>query len=172
MLVIETERLKLVPLNFEQLTLLRQERALLETSMGLKISAMEIDDFFMAEIDDAMNFWLEGTSTHPDHYQWYTNWDIILKKENMVVGGIGLTGLPDENGEVMTGYLIDKKYHRQGFAAEALSALAEWVFLHPEVRAIKADTPSNNLASQGVLSKNYFVKIGKSEGCLHWKRYR
>lgn len=172
MLIIETERLKIIPLNFEQLQLLKQSRMLLEESLGLKASAMEVDELFMAEIDEAMDFWLKGTLNHPEKYAWFSNWEIILKKERMVVGGIGLTGLPDDRGEVMTGYYIDKKYQRQGLASEALAALVTWIFSHPETNVIRADTPLDNIPSQGVLLKNHFVKTGEYDGCFQWRRYK
>ncbi|ELR69850.1 GNAT family acetyltransferase [Fulvivirga imtechensis AK7] len=131
---------------------------------------MEVDDVFMAEMEEAMGFWLEGARRYPEQYAWFTNWEIVLKAENMTVGGIGLTGLPDEHGEVMTGYFIDKKYHSQGLASEALAALVNWVFSHPGAEAIRADTPVDNISSQRVLDKNRFVKIGEHDRCFQWKR--
>jgi ribosomal-protein-alanine N-acetyltransferase len=58
----------------------------------------------------------------------------------------------------MVGYNIDGNYQKQGFASEALTALAEWAFRHPAMRRMLAETPQDNFASQSVLTKNGFVK--------------
>ena len=170
MLYLETERLKLIPLDLYHLRLLRQSRALMEKSLGLEPSAMAVDEFTRGEIAQALETWIAQVGRHETDYQWYTAWEIVLKDENLSVGGIGLTGPPDSIGETMVGYNIDGNYQNQGFASEALTALTGWAFRHPKLRRILAETPQENFASHRVLSKNGFVKTGRRPGTFMWQK--
>lgn len=143
----------------------------MEKTMGLNISAQEIDPLFQDEYLDAVsNFFLPQTEANPEHYLWVTNWEIVLKEENRSIGGICLAGLPMETGETTIGYAIDKNHHRKGFATEALQCLCNWAFLYPELRAIRAGTLllPGGLASQKVLEKTGFTKESENEKETHF----
>lgn len=172
MFYLETERLKLIPLDLYHLRLLRKGRALMESSLGLEVSAMAVDDFTRKEISEALEGWIDRVSQHESEYLWYTAWEVVLKDENMSVGGIGLTGPPDSIGETTVGYNIDGNYQSQGFASEALTALTDWAFRHPAMRRILAETPQDNFASQRVLTKNGFTKAGRRPGTFMWQKER
>jgi RimJ/RimL family protein N-acetyltransferase len=131
---------------------------------------MAVDDFTRGEITEALETWIAQVSRHETDYQWYTAWEIVLRDENLSVGGIGLTGPPDSIGETMVGYNIDGNFQNQGFASEALTALTGWAFRHPKLRRILAETPQENFASQRVLSKNGFVKTGRRPGTFMWQK--
>ena len=78
MFSIQSQRLQMIPLTHAQLLLLKQNRKLLELSLGLTPSAMLIDPLYLKEIDDAFdNFWLPNTLAFPDKYLWYTGWEIV-----------------------------------------------------------------------------------------------
>jgi hypothetical protein len=79
MFYLETERLKLIPLDLYHLRLLRQSRALMEKSLGLEPSAMAVDEFTRGEIAQALETWIAQVSRHEAEYQWYTAWEIVLK---------------------------------------------------------------------------------------------
>ncbi|QKJ31291.1 GNAT family N-acetyltransferase [Mucilaginibacter mali] len=169
MFFIETERLKLIPLPYHLLQLSHTNRAAMERSLGLNISAMQVDELFEAEYEDAMiNFWLPKTREYPELYQWYTNWEIILKSDNIAIGGIGLAGSP-VNGEAETGYMIDKQYHQRGYASEALQAITNWVFGHDDVHCLIAHTYDGNTASKNLLTKNGFVQVADEFGYLTYR---
>jgi hypothetical protein len=93
MFFIEAERLKMQPLTHEQLQILHNNgRHALEKALGLRLSNWKVADFYQNEIDDAMiNFWLPKTLANPDKFIWYTDWEIILKNENLSIGGWALT---------------------------------------------------------------------------------
>lgn len=133
---------------------------------------MQIAEEFRQEMADAMQFWLTQTQAHPEQFMWGTNWEIVLTADQLSIGGIGLAGLPNEAGEVTVGYLIDAKHHRKGYASEALGCLLDWVWQHQEVTTVLADTPANNLGSQGVLRKHGFTVYKEEEDILFWKLYR
>lgn len=170
MFYLETERLKLIPLDLYHLRLLRNGRALMERSLGLEVSAMAVEEFTRNEIAEALETWIAQVSRHESEYLWYTAWEIVLKDENMSIGGIGLTGPPDSIGETMVGYNIDGNYQRRGFASEALAALTDWAFRHPKMKRILAETPQDNFASQRVLTKNGFTKTGRRPGTFMWQK--
>jgi [ribosomal protein S5]-alanine N-acetyltransferase len=172
MLSIQSGRLTLLPLNHHQLLLWQQNRHQLEEALGLKPSDMQIAEEFRQEMADALPFWLAQTQAHPEQFMWGTNWEIILTADQLSIGGIGLAGLPNEAGEVTVGYLIDAKYHRKGYASEALACLLDWVWQHKEVTTVLADTPIDNLGSQGVLRKQGFTPYKEEEGIIFWKRRR
>lgn len=171
MFSIETERLKLIPLPYHLLQLSHTNRPAMQRALGLNISSLEMDELFETEYQDAMiDFWLPKTLEYPHLYQWYTNWEIVLKSENRIIGGLGLAGEPNANGEAEAGYLIDKRYHRRGYASEALQAITRWVFGHDNVHALIAHTYDGNTASKNLLNKNGFTLMNDEFGFLTYRR--
>ncbi|MFC0181128.1 Acetyltransferase (GNAT) domain-containing protein [Pseudarcicella hirudinis] len=178
MIEIYSERLKLIPLDHQLLSLWKETgRNAMEEKLGLKASDWIIEDFFLAETIDALeNFWLPMTSENPDTFFWCTNWEIVLADQNLSIGGIGLAGLPDQEGVTMIGYFIDKNFREKGYASEALNCLINWASLEPSLKTIIADTPFFNLPSQNVLKKAGFREFGIGEvqhiekmQVKHWK---
>ena len=68
----------------------------------------------------------------------------------------------------MVGYGLDVRYHKRGYATEALKAILQWGFSHPNLKCVIADTPLQNESSQNVLIKNGFQESGRSESLIHW----
>jgi RimJ/RimL family protein N-acetyltransferase len=175
MFPLTTNRLRLIPLTLPQLQLLSQGFAPLETSLGLALSDLDFDGGhgLMAEFRAALpNYTIPAVTAHPDQYAWYTHWLVVHQALNLIIGGIGMTGLPNAEGQVMLGYFTDKKFENAGFATEALGRLLDWVFLNPAVESVAADTLPDGLASQRVLQKNGFQPAGPSEEGLRWVRKR
>jgi RimJ/RimL family protein N-acetyltransferase len=173
MFFIQSQRLKMIPLTHEQLLLLKQDRRLLELSLGLTPSAMLIDPLYIKEIDDAFDsFWLPNTRSFPDKYLWYTGWEIVLKSTNTVIGGMGFAGYPNPDGEAEIGYMIDANQHNKGFATEALRLLSQWAFNHEFVQAIIVHTHADNLSSRRILDKCSFTLTDDEAGLLTYKLKR
>lgn len=170
MFSIQSQRLQMIPLTHTQLLLLKQDRKLLELSLGLNPSAMLIDPLYIKEIDDAFdNFWLPNTLAFPDKYLWYTSWEIILKSTNTVIGGMGFAGYPNDAGEAEIGYMIDANQHNKGYATEALKLLSDWAFTHEFVKTIIVHTYADNLSSRRILDKCSFTLINDEAGLLTYK---
>lgn len=158
-----------MPLTHEMLQLWLNDRAMMEQALGVSVSDMDIDPLFRQETKDALeNFWLPNTAKHPEDYLWYTNWEIILKESNLPIGGMGFGGKPDVNGATPTGYIIDKKYQKLGYASEALARLKQWYFTCPEAKQLTATTMPDNTASIAVLLKCGFVEEKQAEGLIHF----
>jgi RimJ/RimL family protein N-acetyltransferase len=172
MFEIQTKRLRLIPLNLKNLLLLKSNRADMEKNLNLNISKQIIDPQIQTEFADAIDFWIVKVSQNEENYPWFTNWEVVLKENNTSIGGIGLTGMPDDQGQVMVGYGMDNTYHNQGFATESLQAIIQWVFDNPQAISLIAETKEDNIASQKVLTKNGFQLQGRKENLLLWKLER
>ena len=115
-------------------------------------------------------FWINNTATHRTHFEWYTNWLIILLERKVSIGGIGFAGMPDAEGKTMVGYGLDVRYHGKGFATEALLALCKWGFSHPNLLSIIADTPANTWHLRKCSSKVDFAKLAEARTSSTGKR--
>jgi len=167
MFFIESERLKMIPLTHNLLQLMHTNRPAMEKELGLNISNWQVPGFYQKEIDDAMiNFWLPKTLAHPDKFLWYTDWEIVLKSENISIGGMGFNGEPNEHGEAETGYMIEENHQGKGYATEGLQLLSNWAFAQPGVRSIIVHTYSDNLPSIRILEKCRFEQVKKDEDGL------
>ncbi|MDT3404679.1 GNAT family N-acetyltransferase [Mucilaginibacter terrae] len=170
MFTIQSQRLILIPLTNDQLKLSAQNRYEFEQSIGLNPSAMLINDEFKAEMNEAMqNFWLPNTQSYPDLYLWYTNWQVVLKASNTIIGGIAFGGYPDDYGQTSIGYMIDQNLWGNDYATEALKAALNWGFTFSILKAVNADTPVSNTASQRVLLKAGFKQTHTDDGLLYYK---
>ena len=82
-------------------------------------------------------------------------WAVILKESGALIGQCGLSMQPCGNREVLEiGYIFQKKYWHNGYAAEAAVACREYAFdklKADEVFSIIRDT---NIASQNVAKRN------------------
>ncbi len=173
MFFIETERLQLIPLTHDLLMLCQQDRAAMETQLGLNTSDMRIDPLYVTELDDALaHFWIPMTAANPDRYQWYTNWEIVLKEERLAIGGIGFIGYPDENGQTETGFMLDKNFHSKGYAKEALTGITNWAFSHEEVKTIIAKTMEDNLPSRTLLERAGFMLTEQEANLVIYSKHR
>lgn len=93
-----------------------------------------------------------------------------------LIGTCGAT-LPIElNDDPEIGYGLLPQYQRLGYASEAVAALVGWIFSHPHVRSVNAQTFPHLLPSQGVLARNGFQLVGHGpgpeEGTILFRKWR
>lgn len=55
-----------------------------------------------------------------DIFWWYTNWQTILKRCQVVIGSACFMGAPDETGMIELGYGINKPFQKKGYMTEML----------------------------------------------------
>jgi len=170
--MLETTRLKLVPLRHEHMLLYKNNPQVLAQSLNIRYLERQNDPSTATDLEEAIDFWITQTKNHSENFQWFTTWEIIVKEENVAVGGIGFAGLPDADGKSMIGYGLDMRYYRRGIATEALQAMINWAFRNTDLKTIIADTPLEHLASQRVLIKNNFVESSRDEALVHWSLNR
>ncbi len=167
--MLETSRLKLVPLSHEQLLLFKSNPQELATALNINYIERQNDPAVATDIEEAIEFWIKSTAEHRDIFQWYTNWEIILKESNLAIGGVGFAGFPDEAGNSIVGYGLDIRFHGKGYATEALATLLAWGFTKPELLVASAETNVGNLPSQRVLIKNGFNELSRDETLAKWQ---
>lgn len=177
MFEIHTERLRLIPLDAKNYELYLENINKMEENLGLTITNTVIEEPLLT----AHKFTYENVLKNTKNYLWETNWIIVLKKENKIIGGVMIKGEPNELGEVIIGYGIESEYQNKGYMTECINTLKEWIFKNPKVKNIIADTDKENLSSHRVLEKNNFNKYketidindeGEEEVLVWWRLER
>ena len=150
-MMLETERLILIPLSLDQLKKAMENREGVALELGLNPKVNNLDKNMMR----VYNIKIQNIERDPDNILFYTYWDIVLKSENMLIGQIGFKGIPNLLGQIEIGYGIEEGYRNKGFTTEALIKLMEWVFSQDiiPVKYVTACTDKENIASQKVLLK-------------------
>jgi RimJ/RimL family protein N-acetyltransferase len=134
----------------------------MEAKLGLRLSDWLMNELYQRETIDALEtFWIPQTALNWIDFQWFTNWEIVLQDQQLSIGGIGFGGSPDNDGQVSIGYALDKAFWGNGYASEAVKAMIGWAKEDLLVKKILAETPLDNIASQRVLEKNSFLKVGQ-----------
>lgn len=165
MLEISTERLKIIPLNEENLELSINNFNEMEKVLGVTITDKNIG----YREKDVFKIRLNDVKKNYKMYMWYTTWMIVLKSEDRIIGHIMIKGYPNENGEVIIGYFMQEHYRCKGYMLEAINRLIEWIFLNKDVDYILADTIRTNTISQSLLKK-IEMKIYKEDNeCIWWR---
>jgi RimJ/RimL family protein N-acetyltransferase len=77
-----------------------------------------------------------------------------------VVGLCGYKSAPSTEGVVEIGYNVAPSRRRLGHATRAIAALVASARLDPAVRMVTAKTAVDNVASQRVLQRNGFERVG------------
>lgn len=165
MVELNTSRLKIIQLDRENFELLIKDRAQMEKNLGVLQSDYDLDDGFI----QIMNMSLDSGLNDIKNFQWYVDWQVILKSENKIIGSLGFKGKPNDKNEVEIGYGINEKYEKNGYMTEAVGCVVGWALQQNGVNYIIAETENSNIASHKVLSKNNFEIYDKKEDHIWWK---
>ena len=144
--MIETERLKLIPLEIEHIEVFEQDEG--EFARLLEV---EIADGWLA-FPEVMSYTHEYLKQNADAADWWM-YLFVHKPDGKLVGNGGFKGKPDETGMAEIGYAISPLYENRGLATEAAKALTEFAFSHPQVNLVQAHTLAEENASNSVLRK-------------------
>ena len=128
----------------------------------------DLEIFFLNHIDEEANFMAAFTPKNPqDKTAYLSKWKKLLADDSVnmqtvltdeIVIGFVVKFLIDGTSEIS--YSIDKKYWGKGLTTEAVK-----IFLTEEkTRPIRARVAFDNIASQRVLEKTGFKRIGKDRG--------
>lgn len=80
-------------------------------------------------------------------------WAITIKASGEVIGSLGASLKNEHTGVVNSGYIISKKYWRQGYTSEAYGAAIDFLFRENQVNRIEAYHDPNNPGSGAVMRK-------------------
>ncbi|MCL3994152.1 GNAT family N-acetyltransferase [Streptomyces lavenduligriseus] len=120
---------------------------------------------------EAAGFMLKAyrTGVHRPEFGVFT---LVRRDDGRAIGGMGFHSAPDEEGRVEIGYDLAESARGNGYATEALRALAEWALAREEVRTLFATIEPANTASQAVVSRAGFTKVSEDEEGLAYELRR
>ncbi|MFD7459020.1 MULTISPECIES: GNAT family N-acetyltransferase [unclassified Streptomyces] len=84
---------------------------------------------------------------------------LVRKEDERAVGGMGFHGPPEEDGRTEIGYDLAPSARGNGYATEALRALAAWALARPDVRSLFATVERANVPSQRVVARAGFRPV-------------
>lgn len=164
--MIETERLIIKPLTYEQLVKYIQADNSLDAELNLNESSRAIS----AELKDALEKTiLPNVADKNKNYLYSTLWTVILKEKNKMVADLCFMGEPNSKGEVEIGYGTYDELKNKGYMTEAVGGMIKWAKNQPEVKSIIASANKDNPASYAVLKKNNFVKFAETDTLFSWR---
>ena len=164
--MIETLRLILKPLTYDQLLKYIRCDHSLESELGLNPSDRSIEPALVEALEQTI---LPHVADPARNYLFNTLWTAIDRDAQQMVGDLCFVGEPNEAGEVEIGYGTYPEFQGQGYMTEMVNGMVAWAKTQPGVRAIIASTDATNVASYRVLEKNHFVKTGEDSGMLKWR---
>jgi ribosomal-protein-alanine N-acetyltransferase len=164
--MMETERLILTPLTYDQLVKYCKADNSLENELNLNETSRTIS----AELKEALEQTiLPNVADTTKDYLYSTLWIVISKQANKMVGDICFVGEPNSEGEIEIGYGTYNEFQKKGFMTEAVGGIINWAKSQPKIFSILASTEKENIGSFTILLKNNFLKIGETETLFNWK---
>jgi RimJ/RimL family protein N-acetyltransferase len=164
--MIETERLLIKPLTYEQLVKYTKCDNSLEEELNLNETSRTISPELKEAFEQTI---LPNVADKSKNYLYSTLWTAISKAENKMIGDLCIVGEPNLVGEIEIGYGTYDEFQGMGFMTEIVSGIIVWTKTQPNVKAIIASTEKTNAASFKVLEKNNFVKISETATLFNWK---
>ena len=153
-MIIETERLELVPLNLTNLRLWIAEDTAFEKELDCTYKDQPLEGFMLNNLEEE----IDSITKDENNYLFYTTWLMILKSNRMAVGSAAFKGTPNHNGEIEIGYGLGEGFEHQGYMTEAINELCQWGLNQDKVKHSIAETDLDGYASQRVLKRNCFEK--------------
>jgi [ribosomal protein S5]-alanine N-acetyltransferase len=164
--MVETKRLLLKPLTYDQLVKYLKNDNSLEQELNLSQSSREIP----AELKEALEKEiLPGVADKNRNYLYATLWTIILKKHHIMIGDLCFVREPNDAGEIEIGYGTYQSFRNKGFMTEAIGGIIKWAEQQPGILSIFAATEKTNVASYSFLEKNNFTRVGETETLYTWR---
>ena len=164
--MIETERLILKPLTYDQLVKYIKADNSLEIELKLNETSRTISPELKQAFEQTI---LPNVADTTQNYLYSTLWTAISKDANKMVGDICIVGEPNSIGEIEIGYGTYEEFQKKGFMTEAVGGMIKWAKSQPKVFSIVASTDKDNIASYTILKKNNFLMVSESETKFNWK---
>lgn len=162
---LETERLLIIPLSYDQL-LEYTIPGRLEKSLGTIDNGRSVSPKTAAKITE--NILPKIAVKNPDNV-FYTFWIILLKTENVLSAEFCFKGKPNENSEVEIGYATYGEFQNRRIMTESIRAITNWIFENTSVKTIVAETHPDNYMSHKTLKNNNFKKTAEQTDNWIWK---
>jgi len=168
-MIIDTARLRLMPLTLAYATSAIDDRATLARETGAEVPPSWPPELWD---QDAQNWTCRILEDDPGT-DWVSRCIVTRDPAAVVCGVVGIAA-PDTDGRVIIGYGVLPEFRRRGYAAEALGGLVAWAFEDPRVRVIFGDTYPNLVASIRTMERNgfRFAGAGTDEGTIRYELRR
>lgn len=159
---IETERLVLFPYTKENLAMFNRDLPRFEETYGVVYRGEELDYLLKGFLEKLEN----EIAADEEHYLFFTEFLIVLKETDHVVGSIDYKYVPVD-GLTEVGYGMNPDYEGHGYMTEALTAFLDFGRKNG-IKTVRADTEPGNIRSQNVLKRCGFTFL-KEEKNLWWE---
>lgn len=159
---LQTQQLRIIALDDEQFSLLIEGGDRLEKSLGVAITNEPLD----ANIVEALKWLYEQGLADKENFKWYTNWQIILKSADMIIGSANFLGKPDEDGQVELTFGLHKFGRLRGYEDEALTAICEWALTQDGVSSLIIEAEKSDVPALMIFERNKFVLAEEREATL------
>lgn len=166
-MIIETDRLELIPLSLNQLKLWVAEEAAFEKELDFTYKGQPLIGFMLRNIEEE----IETIAKVEANYLFYTTWLMVLKTSRMAVGSAAFKGVPNQNGEIEIGYGLGEEFEHHGYMTEAVKELCKWGLNQENVKQILAETDVEGYASERILKRNGFERF-KTGDSSWWRLSR
>jgi len=108
---------------------------------------------------------------------WTHGFAMVERAGGAIVGSCGYKGPPGPEGVVEIAYGVEPRHQGRGYATEAARALVAFAFASGSMRLVLAHTQPGNGASDRVLTKCGFARVGEvvdpEDGLVcRWQRSR
>lgn len=131
---------------------------------GQLLPGREFDaEYPLPDTKDGLGFFLKHGTREFGFYL------VIRRDDEVVIGEIGFVG-PPRGGAVMIGYAIVPSARRQGYATEAIGAVAGWALARAGVREVRAQTLPDNEPSVRALLRAGFAEDEPTEKVRRFTR--
>ncbi|WP_405940054.1 GNAT family N-acetyltransferase [Streptomyces sp. NBC_00726] len=97
----------------------------------------------------------------------FGSYEIRLREDGVVIGGIGFHAAPDERRSVTIGYGLVESARGRGYASEALRALLRFAREQGVVR-VRGDADTGNIASQRVMTAAGMRLVDEDESLKYY----
>ncbi len=130
--MIETDRLFIKPLTYEQL----KKYTACDNSLEQELNLNPLYRTISAELKEALEHTiLLNVADSSKNYLYYTLWTAISKAENKMIGDLCIVGEPNEEGEIEIGYGTYDDYQGRGYMTEIVGGIISWAKSKPAVKS-------------------------------------
>jgi RimJ/RimL family protein N-acetyltransferase len=144
--LIETPHLRLVPCEMAHVEAVMRDPTELGQLLGVRVHK----DWPV--FPETIGYVHESLKVDAASHKWGFHL-FVHREDKILIGEGGFKGKPDEEGMVEIGYAIVPEYRERGLAFEAARGLADFAFLHSEVKVVQAHTLKDGTASIRILEK-------------------
>lgn len=149
-LLLKTERLNLRPVNLNDSEKILRYRSDAKTN--------QYQGWIPETLDDVKEFIDQKVCNQIDVIDTWSQFVVIKKDDNLLIGDIGIHFLDEEKKQVEIGFTLDKEQQGKGYATEAVIAIINYLFQKLNKRRITASIDPRNINSIKLVERLGFRK--------------